>query len=81
MIIIEEAKEFFCSGCGSKLGVIASDIKEGGQGSSEETDEQKKMRRYFTCPVCSHYNYLAKEDVPKISAKIMSDVNTYISRP
>lgn len=72
MIIIEGAKEFFCLGCGSKLGVIASDIEV-----LKASSENEKDRKYFTCPLCQHTNFLAKEDAPTITNRLMSDVKVY----
>ena len=77
MIVLEEAKQLLCNGCGSKLGVIASDIQDGGQPSSEEIGVRKIRRKYYICPSCKHYNYLEDEEVPTRSARYMNDLNAY----
>lgn len=72
MIIIEEAKRFFCNGCGSMLGVTVSDIKE-----VKASSDDKKGKKCFTCPVCQHNNFLTEEDMPTIGSRLMSDVKAF----
>lgn len=68
-VIIEKAKQLICNGCGSKIGVIASDVQE-----RTEMGGQKISRKYYTCPNCKHKNFLKTEDIPERNAKLMEDI-------
>lgn len=67
--IIEKAKQLICNGCGSKIGVIASDVQE-----RTKMGGQRISRKYYTCPVCEHENFLKEEDIPEYNVKLMEDI-------